>query len=136
MSLAVTAFQRGAAAEIGIRPTDYDCLDLLLRGDPVTPSALIALTGYTPGAVTGVVDRLVRAGLARRAADPADGRRVVIEPVPSAIEGALGPALSALATAIQAVEADMTDSEKGVATEYMVRCATAIRKAALSIGHE
>jgi DNA-binding MarR family transcriptional regulator len=38
--------------------------------------------GLTSGAVTGVVDRLERAGFARRVPDPADRRRVKVEVTP------------------------------------------------------
>lgn len=130
VSLAVAAFQRAAAAQIGVRPTDYDCLDLLLQGEPVTPSGFVALTGYTPGAVTGVIDRLVRAGLARRVSDPADGRRVFVEPVPGAIERALGPAVSALAGAIETAHDDLTEAERALVVDYLLRSATAIADAA------
>ncbi len=40
----------------------------------------------TTGAVTGVVNRMERAGYVRREKDPADGRRVVVRPVPEELE--------------------------------------------------
>lgn len=38
------------------------------------------LTGLTTGAVTGVIDRLEKAGYARRTNDPKDRRRTIVEP--------------------------------------------------------
>ncbi len=40
---------------------------------------LAARSGLTGGAVTGVIDRLEKVGLARRVADPDDRRRVRVE---------------------------------------------------------
>jgi DNA-binding MarR family transcriptional regulator len=45
----------------------------------MTAGALAAEAGLTTGAVTGVIDRLERAGYARRVPDPADRRRVRIK---------------------------------------------------------
>ena len=44
----------------------------------MTPSRLAELTGLTTGAVTGILDRLERAGFVRREADPADRRRTLV----------------------------------------------------------
>ncbi len=50
-----------------------------MRAGGVTAGALAAEAGLTTGAVTGVVDRLERAGYARRVRDATDRRRVQIE---------------------------------------------------------
>jgi DNA-binding MarR family transcriptional regulator len=64
---------------IGIGRTEMRCLVLLARhGGRLTAGHLAELSHLTTGAITGVVDRLERAGLARREADPSDRRRVVI----------------------------------------------------------
>ena len=47
---------------------------------PATPGWLAERTGLSTGAVTGVVDRLERAGYATRARDPRDRRRVIVGP--------------------------------------------------------
>jgi DNA-binding MarR family transcriptional regulator len=39
------------------------------------------LTGLTSGAVTGTIDRLEQAGYVRRANDPKDRRRTIVEPI-------------------------------------------------------
>lgn len=63
-----------------MHPTDMQALVIILNsereGTPATPSLLRTRLGLTSGAVTGVVDRLVRSGHVRREADP-DDRRVV-----------------------------------------------------------
>ena len=75
-------FQQLAAARYGLGVTDMKALSVLLREGPQTAGALLAHLHITSGAVTGVVDRLSEAGLARREHDASDRRRVVISVVP------------------------------------------------------
>jgi DNA-binding MarR family transcriptional regulator len=51
----------------------------------VTAGRLAEVTGLTTGAITGVVDRLEKAGLVRRERDPEDRRKVFIATVPENI---------------------------------------------------
>jgi DNA-binding MarR family transcriptional regulator len=39
------------------------------------------MTGLTTGAITGMIDRLEKAGYVRRANDPKDRRKTIVEPV-------------------------------------------------------
>lgn len=61
-------------------PTDLVCMCLLQLHGPATPGWLAEMTGLSTGAVTGVVDRLERAGYVSRAQDPQDRRRVIVAP--------------------------------------------------------
>ena len=71
--------QDTVARTAGLSPTDLQCANLLLLYGPMTPGELAGLSGITAGgAVTGVVDRLERAGLARRTRGATDRRRVVV----------------------------------------------------------
>lgn len=72
-------FANAVAERIGINRTDYECLDLLdAHGGALTAGQIAELTGLTSGAVTGVIDRLERARLVKRASDPSDRRRVIV----------------------------------------------------------
>lgn len=66
-----------------VHATDMEALTHVLlaqqRGEPVTAGALAEELGLTTGAVTGVVDRLERAGHLGRARDARDRRRVLLE---------------------------------------------------------
>jgi DNA-binding MarR family transcriptional regulator len=61
---------------------DFKCAELLVRNGPMTAGQLAKATGLTTGAITGIVDRLEKAGWARREDDPNDRRRVIIHPGP------------------------------------------------------
>jgi DNA-binding MarR family transcriptional regulator len=76
------AFDSLAAERLGINQTDLHCLNAIENAGGLTAGQLAAAVGVTTGAVTGVVDRLERAGFARRVADPEDRRRVKIEVTP------------------------------------------------------
>ena len=69
-----------AAEALGLAPTDLMCMCLLQLHGPATPGWLAKMTGLSTGAVTGMVDRLERAGYATRAQDPQDRRRVIVAP--------------------------------------------------------
>jgi DNA-binding MarR family transcriptional regulator len=73
------AFDNRAAEALGVNLTDLHCLNIVENRGGVTAGALAAEAGLTTGAVTGVVDRLERAGYARRVRDATDRRRVRIE---------------------------------------------------------
>ena len=69
------------ASKLGMHQTDLECLFIITLGDKVTPGKLAQETGLTTGAITGVVDRIERAGYIRRVRDTNDRRRVFLEPV-------------------------------------------------------
>src|SRR5512135_1079255 len=69
---------------LGINRTDARCLDILDQHGSMSAGDLAEASRLTTGAITAVVDRLERAGLARRVPDPTDRRRVLVEPTPKA----------------------------------------------------
>jgi DNA-binding MarR family transcriptional regulator len=83
-----SAFENLAAERLGVSRTDLHCLNAIENAGGLTAGQLAAAAGLTTGAVTGVVDRLERAGYARRVPDPGDRRRVKIEVTPEFYERA------------------------------------------------
>jgi len=76
---ATARFDRAVADAIGLNQTDMACLDFLGQHSPVTAGRLAELTGLSSGAMTTALDRLERAGFARRVRDEQDRRRVLVE---------------------------------------------------------
>jgi DNA-binding MarR family transcriptional regulator len=74
-------FSQAVANCVGISSSDLECLDFLNLEGRVTAGRLAEVTGLTTGAITGVVDRLEKAGLARRERDADDRRKVFITTV-------------------------------------------------------
>ena len=77
-----SAFDNLAAERLGLNRTDLHCVNIIENSGGLTAGELAKEAGLTSGAVTGVVDRLERAGYARRVADRADRRRVKLEVTP------------------------------------------------------
>ena len=75
-------FGQTVANVAGISGSDLECLDFLYLEGRVTAGRLAEVTGLTTGAITGVVDRLEKAGLVRRERDENDRRKVFIAIVP------------------------------------------------------
>jgi DNA-binding MarR family transcriptional regulator len=75
-------FGQTVASRVGISSSDLECLDFLNIEGRVTAGRLAELTGLTTGAITGVIDRLEKAGLVRRERDDEDRRKVFIAIVP------------------------------------------------------
>ncbi|HWC29968.1 MAG TPA: MarR family transcriptional regulator, partial [Dehalococcoidia bacterium] len=93
-----TVFWNEAVAErLGLNATDHKCLDLILKAkainsdESMTPSELAKVTRLTTGAVTGVLDRLERAGFIAREHDPEDRRRIIIRPTLERIKEEVAP---------------------------------------------
>ncbi len=71
---------RAAAAEhLGLTVPDFDALRFLAEAGPVPAGRIAEAMGITTGAVTGLVDRLERAGWVERARHEGDRRQVVVQ---------------------------------------------------------
>lgn len=80
ISAMTVMFHTKIAEQMGVSATDEKCIDLIMRADgPVTAGRIAELSGLSTGAVTGVIDRLERAGFVRRVRDPHDRRKVLVE---------------------------------------------------------
>lgn len=80
MSTETIMFHQAVADELGLHITDHKCLDFIHRSGAMPAGRLAELTGLTTGAVTGIIDRLEKAGYVRRVDDPTDRRRTIVEP--------------------------------------------------------
>jgi DNA-binding MarR family transcriptional regulator len=76
---AVDKMDEAGAEALGVNRTDGRCLDVIQRWRQVSAGRLASETGLTTGAVTAALDRLEGKGYVRRAADPSDRRRVLVE---------------------------------------------------------
>jgi DNA-binding MarR family transcriptional regulator len=65
-------------AKVELKDVDLECLDLISRHGPISPSALARRAGLHPATMTGILDRLERGGWVVRERDPdATDRRAV-----------------------------------------------------------
>src|SRR5688572_17181329 len=81
LSARTILFHQALADKLGLNLTDHRCLDLAQRANsvaPLTAGQLAELTGLSTGAITGVLDRLEKAGFIRREKDPNDRRQLFV----------------------------------------------------------
>jgi DNA-binding MarR family transcriptional regulator len=93
---AMVVFHEAVGRLLGLSAVERKCLDVLRRLGPVTAGTIGRHTGLTTGAVTGLMDRLEKAGYVGRDRDPSDRRKVVVRLRPNKqmdalLEGAFGP---------------------------------------------
>jgi DNA-binding MarR family transcriptional regulator len=82
------AFDEVACQKLGINRTDLRCLNIVDNQGSMTAGRLAELSGLTTAAITSVLDRLERAGYARRVRDQQDRRQVMVEVTPLLAERA------------------------------------------------
>ena len=110
-------FGQTVASHAGISSSDLECLDFLNLEGRVTAGRLAEVTGLTTGAITGVVDRLEKAGFVRRARDDSDRRKVFIEIVPENI-AKVGRFYEHLQRSMQQVWSSYSDAELKVLLRF------------------
>ncbi len=71
-------FSAAVAAKVGLGGADLEYLDIISMHGRLTAGELAEATGLTTGAVTGVVDRLEKAGFVQRERDTEDRRRIFV----------------------------------------------------------
>lgn len=79
----LTLFRNAMDEWAGLNTTDMECLRLLFMKGTASPSELAKHTGLTSGATTAMLDRLEKAGLIERQANPNDRRGTLIVPAKS-----------------------------------------------------
>jgi DNA-binding MarR family transcriptional regulator len=112
-------FSHAAAERLGVNSTDLDCMGYLVDG-PMTAGALAQATGLTTGAITGVIDRLERAGYAARERDPHDRRKVLARLTPLAAERAR-PVFAPMEQAVAQVLAAYDDAQLAFLLNFLHR---------------
>jgi DNA-binding MarR family transcriptional regulator len=84
LAASLDALTNAASPHAGLNRTDMRALDIINMQEGLTAGQLAARLKLTTGAITGVLDRLERAGHARRMHDQEDRRRVVVQSTPEA----------------------------------------------------
>ena len=82
MNLQLSLLSHQVGAGLGLKDADFDCLELIGRHGPLSPGAISRRTGLHAATVTGILDRLERAGWVARERDPMDRRGIVVRALP------------------------------------------------------
>lgn len=128
LSTAVVLFHEAVASRLGMNAAEWRCLGLLDLHGPTTAGGLAKLTGYTTGAITGIVDRLQKAGYARREKHPRDRRSVIIHPLRlPELRKQVGPIFASLGQAMTEAASHYTAKEQAAIGTYLERTIQVLR---------
>jgi DNA-binding MarR family transcriptional regulator len=106
------------AEKMGLSGTDHKALDLVGQAEgPLTAGRIAELTGLSTGAITGVIDRLEKAGLVRRVRDPEDRRKVLVEVVPDAF-ARYAPLFESIVDRLRETLTQFSPEERKAITRY------------------
>lgn len=128
-------FHEAVAERLGIGASEHKALDLLRRYGEMTAGALTEHTGLTSGAVTGIIDRLERAGLAERVRSVEDRRKVIVRPILTR-DSELIRIFGDLQRAHEALFERYSDEELELLVDFMSRTAEVIREQTAKLSAE
>ncbi len=121
------------SGHLGFKDIDLDCLNLIDRHGPLSPSALSRRAGLHPATLTGVLDRLERGGWVARERDPSDRRAVVVRALRDRYAELLG-LYAGMNRSMNQICAGYDDAELQVIADFLQRTAEAGQSAAEALG--
>ena len=128
----LSLLNHSVGARLDLKATDLECLDLITRYGPLSPTALARRAGLHPATMTGILDRLERGGWIDRDRDPADRRAVVVQAARGRGAEILRLYLvdSGMNTAMDQICAEYEDKDLQLLAGFLRRTADAGRTAA------
>jgi DNA-binding MarR family transcriptional regulator len=136
MSTQLSLLNHQVGARVELKDVDLNCLDLLARHGPLSPTALARLAGLHPATMTGILDRLQRGGWVVRDRDPdaADRRAVRVRPLRD--RGAdLYRLYSGMNTSLDEICSGYTDDELELLASFLRRTTDAGQSAAADLAN-
>jgi DNA-binding MarR family transcriptional regulator len=128
LATAMVSFHEAVARAAGMTAAERKCAGLLAERGSLTPGELAQATGLTTGAITGIVDRLAKAGFAERAPHPTDRRSVIVQARRSDELAALfGPIFASLTVAMDRLDARYTAEERALILHHLTDTIAVLR---------
>jgi DNA-binding MarR family transcriptional regulator len=122
LSAHTVMFHTAVAERMRLGLTDHKAFDFILRHGPVSAGQLAQITGLTTGAVTGMIDRLEKAGYVERVRDAQDRRKVLVRSSLTAPrERRCCELFDSLGAGVGKVAATYSDRELSVILDFMRR---------------
>lgn len=133
----LSLFTHRVAGRVRLKDVDLDCLDLVGRHGPLSPSAIARRAGLHPATVTGILDRLERDGWITRERDPsATDRRAVAVKALRDRNAELFALFAGMNAAMDEICADYTDTELELIADFLHRTTNAGQAATDSLASE
>ncbi len=121
-------FSQAVAQKVGLNASDLECLDLLQINGAMLAGQIAELTGLTSGAITGLIDRLERAGFVQRESDARDRRKVLITPNLEKIEAEIGPFYAGMYQHILEITSKYRDEELATLLDFATQAIFTIKQ--------
>ena len=118
MSARSVMFYTLVAKLVGLSVSDLRAWDLLVSYGPISARGVAELTGLTAGAVTGLIDRLSKAGAVKRLPDPDDRRKVIIIVTSELRSGKASVYFDAFQAALERLYKRYSDAEIQIIDRY------------------
>ena len=133
MSTQLSLLNHQVGARVELKDVDLNCLDLLARRGPLSPTALAKRAGLHPATMTGILDRLERGGWVVRDREASDRRSVRVRPLRE--RGAdLYRLYSGMNASLDEICAGYTDTELELLANFLHRTTDAGQSAAAALG--
>jgi hypothetical protein len=120
LAAAVITFHDAVSRRLGMTTADRRCLQVLCALGETTPKRLAEVTGLTTGAITGVLDRLEKAGYAVRRPNPDDRRSLLVRPLDvDMVMAVLTSAFGSLSEAMARMQARYAPEQLAAIMDYL-----------------
>jgi len=130
LSNQLSLLNRQVGLRADLKDVDLECLELLNRDGPLSPKVLAGRAGLHPATLTGILDRLQRAGWVVRERDPdaSDRRAVTVRPLRDRA-GEIFRLYSGMNTSMDEICAGYTDDQLELIADFLRRTTEAGRHA-------
>lgn len=130
LNIQLSLLNRQLGVHVELRDVDFDCLEVLSRHGPLSPTVLARRAGLHPATMTGVLDRLERGGWVVRERDSRNSdRRAVTVHALRERNVELFRLLAGMTRSMEEICADYTDAELEVLAGFLHRTAAAAAQA-------
>jgi DNA-binding MarR family transcriptional regulator len=137
LATAIISFHEKGARRLGMSAAERKTLGILDQLGVATAGQLALETGLTTGAITGIVDRLEKAGFARREANPRDRRSVLIRALQQEkVRKLVRPMFESLSRAVVQMRSHYSAKELAAIDRYLADTTQVLRQEIAKIGSE
>ena len=120
----ISLLNRQVSTKVELKDSDLEALDMISRVGPITPGAFARQAGLHPATVTGIVDRLERAGWIVREQDPTDRRGTLLRALPERA-GELFQLYAGMNGSVDELCAGYDETELATIADFLARATSA-----------